>query len=75
MHRTIKNKYARFRKGVEYTGTVSSRDLHVLREVIPTPVFVEVANIQNSFDLQRILSPKNRQLLADWLAEGLMNDY
>ena len=75
MHRTIKNKYARYRKGVEYTGTVSSRDLHVLREVIPTPVFVEVANIQNSFDLQRILSPKNRQLLADWLAEGLMNDY
>lgn len=75
LHKTIKNKYAKYRKGGQYSGTVTARDLHVLREAIPTPVFVEVANIQNASDRQRIVSPQNRQLLAGWLAEGLMNDY
>ena len=75
MHQTIKSKYAIHRKNGQYSGTVSSRDLHVLRESIPTPVFVELANIQNEADLQRLLIPGNRQALADWLAEGLMKNY
>jgi N-acetylmuramoyl-L-alanine amidase len=75
IYNTVKNKYAKYRKNGQYEGVVMSRDLHVLREVIPTTVFVEVANIQNSLDRKRILLPSNRQLVAEWLAEGLMKDY
>lgn len=75
MHQTIENKYAIYRRNGEYGGDVSARDLHMLREVIPTPVFIEVGNIQNRHDQKRILLPQNRQALADWFAEGLMKDY
>jgi N-acetylmuramoyl-L-alanine amidase len=75
MHQTIENKYAIYRKNGQYNGDVSARDLHMLREVIPTPVFIEVGNIQNRADQKRILLPQNRQALADWFAEGLMKDY
>jgi N-acetylmuramoyl-L-alanine amidase len=75
LYKTVKSKYAIYRKNGEYDGTVTPRDLHVLRETIPTSVFVEVANIQNDQDRQRILLPSNRQFLAEWLAEGLMKDY
>jgi N-acetylmuramoyl-L-alanine amidase len=75
LYKTVKSKYAIYRKSGEYDGTVTPRDLHVLRETIPTSVFVEVANIQNDQDRQSILLPSNRQFLAEWLAEGLMKDY
>jgi len=75
LYKTVKSKYAIYRKNGEYDGTVTPRDLHVLRETIPTSVFIEVANIQNELDRQRILLPSNRQFLAEWIAEGLMKDY
>ena len=75
MHKTMKQKYARHRKNGAYYGTVTARDLHMLREVKPTPVFIEVANIQNPHDQKRILYPYNRQALADWMSESLLADY
>ena len=75
LHKTVKSKYDIYRKHDDYSGTISGRDLHVLREVIPTTVFIELANIQNAADRQRVIQPKNRQLLAEWLAEGLLKDY
>jgi N-acetylmuramoyl-L-alanine amidase len=45
----------------------------MLRETKPSSVYIELANIANSSDQQRIIDPRNRQLLADWLAEGLMD--
>ena len=75
LHNTMKKKYAINRKSGEYNGTVTPRDLHMLREVKPIPVFIEVGNIQNSNDQKRILYPTNRQALADWIEEGLMKDY
>ena len=75
LHKIIQNKYALYRRDGRYAGDVSERDLHTLREVIPTTVFIELANIQNKFDQKRILLPQNRQALADWLAEGLQSDY
>ncbi|MCH2043002.1 MAG: N-acetylmuramoyl-L-alanine amidase [Saprospiraceae bacterium] len=75
LHKTIKDKYAIHRKNGEYYGTVTGRDLHMLREVDPLATFVEVANIQNPNDQKRILLKSNRQALADWLAEGLIKDY
>lgn len=75
LHQTMKKKYAINRKSGEYYGTVTPRDLHMLREVKPIPVFIEVGNIQNPNDQKRILYASNRQALADWLEEGLLKDY
>ena len=55
----------------QYEGTVTERNLYVLRNTDPTAVFVELANIQNHRDQRRILIPSNRQFLADWLYEGM----
>lgn len=71
LYGTMKSKYAKYRKGGDFHGTVSGRDLHMLRETQPLSVYVELGNIQNPGDQQRILIERNRQLLADWLYEGL----
>lgn len=71
MQQTLKVKYNQVRKGEEYSGTVSARDLFTLREAKPTGVYIELANIKNYGDQQRIVLPSNRQLLAEWLFEGL----
>ena len=51
---------------------MSERDLHMLRETKPSGVYIELGNIANASDQQRIVSPANRQLLADWLLLGLI---
>ncbi len=72
MHKRMKQKYKQYRKGGQYHGTVSSRDLHMLRECkTPRSVYIELANIRNTYDQQRIIHDHNRQYLADWLFEGL----
>ena len=70
--RSLKHKYKQFQKSREYRGTVTARDLHMLRETKTNSVYIELANIRNTFDQQRIIIENNRQLLADWLMEGLM---
>lgn len=75
LHQTMAKKYAINRKSGAYYGVVTPRDLHMLREVKPVPVFIEIGNIQNPNDQKRILYPSNRQALADWLEEGLLRDY
>ncbi len=72
LHRTIESKYKQYRKSGEYHGTISSRDLHMLREVDPTAVYIELGNIFHNRDQQRIILESNRQYLADWLFEGLI---
>ena len=71
IHRTVKAKYKKLRPGRGYTGTVTARDLHMLRETPATSVYVELGNIKNTYDRKRILPASNRQALADWLFEGL----
>ena len=71
MRATVKEMYAKTRKGRGYKGTVGARDLHVLRETKPTGVFIELANMANPSDQLRIIEPANRQLIADWLTIGL----
>ena len=68
---TFKEKYDIHRKGRGYSGSVSSRNLYVLRKTNPKAVFVELANIQNANNQKRILPYTNRQVLANWLFEGL----
>jgi N-acetylmuramoyl-L-alanine amidase len=70
MQKTMKKKYSRYR---DYHGTISPRSLHMLRETQPTSIYIELGNIRNSRDQQRILLEGNRQALANWLFEGLLN--
>lgn len=77
--RTLKNtfthKYNRHQPGRGFTGTVGQRGLYVLRKTTPASVFVELGNIQNSYDQQRIILSDNRQALANWICEGFIADY
>ena len=56
----------------EYNGSVSTRPLYVIRASRPEPIFIELGNILNVKDRDRILKPSNRQLLANWITEGFL---
>jgi N-acetylmuramoyl-L-alanine amidase len=73
-HETFIEKYRQKRgPSRRYTGTVSTRDLFTLRETsTPKAVYLELANIQNDWDQQRIVLKNNRQAIANWLAQALM---
>ncbi len=71
LHSTFKAKYKKYRSKGNYQGTLSGRDLHMLREVKPNSVFIELGNIRNRYDQQRFLKASNREALAKWLYEGL----
>ncbi len=73
VHSTLKAKYEKHRKSKEYTGTVTARDLHMLRETKPTSVYIELGNIKNPSDQKRFILESNRELLAKWLFEGFTN--
>ena len=70
MQKTLEAKYARYR---DYKGTLTTRDLHMLRECKPTTIYVELGNIRNEFDRKRLMVKNNRQAIAAWLAEGFMS--
>lgn len=72
IQKVFEEKYQTYRKSQNYNGTVSSRPLYVVRYSNPEPIFIELANIHNPEDRKRILYPKNRQLLADWITEGFL---
>ncbi len=71
---TIKRKYDEYRQGRGYEGTVSARDLHMLRECLPAAVFIELGNIRNRNDQARLVIEGNRQLIANWLFEGIARE-
>jgi N-acetylmuramoyl-L-alanine amidase len=73
MLQTVKNEYAEHQKGREYKGVVRSRDLYVLREIKPVMIYIELGNITNAFDQKRLLVVNNRQALANWFKEGIIN--
>ena len=75
MKSTFARKYAHHQPGRGFSGTVGSRNLYVLRHTVPTSIFVELGNIQNSYDQRRIILSNNRQALANWLCEGFIADY
>lgn len=76
---TMKNKFAeKYRQsqpGRGFAGYVEERNLFVLKNTTPASLFVELGNIQNSFDQQRFIISNNRQALANWLCEGFVTDF
>ncbi len=75
MKETFVHKYNKNQPGRGFTGTIGQRNLYVMKNTTPAGVYVELGNIQNSFDQQRIILSNNRQALANWLCEGFMTDY
>lgn len=73
MQDIFRKKYGIHRSNGRYRGTVSGRNLYILRTTHPPAVLVELANINNSNDQKRFILPSNRQALADWMFEGLAN--
>lgn len=71
LQEVFSEKYEKY-QGRDYNGSVSSRPLFVMRASDPEPVYVELANIRNQKDRERIILPQNRQILADWLMEGFL---
>ena len=72
LHKTMQRKYKRHRANGEYHGTVTARNLHMLRETTPTSVYIELGNIKHPRDQKRIVWKSNRQALANWLYDGLL---
>ena len=62
---------AKYSKTREYDGSSTARDLFMLRETRPVSVYVEMGNIQNPNDQQRFVYEANRQIMANWLYEGI----
>lgn len=75
MKETFESKYDKHQPNRGFEGTVSSRNLYVLLKAAPTSLFVELGNIQNSFDQRRFVISSNRQALAKWMMEGFIADY
>ena len=72
LHKTMQRKYKKHRANGEYHGTVTARNLHMLRETKPTSVYIELGNIKHPRDQKRIVWKSNRQALANWLYDGLV---
>lgn len=75
MRNTLVTKYKKHQPGRGFNGTVSERNLYVLRHTQPVGVYLELGNIRNSRDQQRLVLENNRQALAKWIAEAVVADY
>lgn len=67
----IQDKYDMHQPGRGYVGSVSNRNLFMMRKTTPTSVYIELGNIQNPQDQIRFIDPLNRQAIANWLFEGI----
>jgi N-acetylmuramoyl-L-alanine amidase len=75
LQRTFHDKYAQHQPGRGYHGTVSERNLYVLKNTYPVGVYIELANINHHRDIKRLIIADNRQAVANWLTQGLVTDF
>ncbi|MCX6228099.1 MAG: N-acetylmuramoyl-L-alanine amidase [Bacteroidia bacterium] len=75
MRNAIDRKYQQKQPGRGYSGDVSTRSLYMLRNTLPTAVFIELGNINHYRDQQRLIIENNREALARWLCEGVIADH
>jgi N-acetylmuramoyl-L-alanine amidase len=72
---TFDQKYAMHQPNRGYSGSVSERNLYVIKNSVVPSVFIELGNINHVRDQKRIIIPDNRQAVANWLRDGLIEDY
>jgi N-acetylmuramoyl-L-alanine amidase len=75
LRQTFLNKYKEVQPGRGYEGTVSARNLYVLKNSYPVGVFIELGNMNHQRDIKRLVIPDNRQAVANWLTLGLVQDF
>ncbi|WP_242919185.1 N-acetylmuramoyl-L-alanine amidase family protein [Pontibacter liquoris] len=76
IHQTFTKNYKRYQPNRDYFGTVSDRStLYVVKYSHPPTVFIELGNIRNTLDQRRFVIANNRQALANWICEGIIQDY
>lgn len=75
LKKTFDVKYKQHQPHRGYSGTVSDRSLYVLNNTNPVGIFVELGNIQNSYDRQRFLNFNQRQAIANWMCQALITDF
>ena len=75
MKKTFKEKYSEHQSDRGYSGTSGQQNFYVINNSLPTAILVELANIKNKRDHERILNPLNRQALANWMFEAIMDTY
>lgn len=75
LQQTFKEKYDHHQPNRGYHGTVSDRNLFMLKYSYPAAVFIELGNINHGRDQQRFMMENNRQALANWLCDGLVKDF
>lgn len=72
---TFQQKYQEHQPGRGYGGTVSERNLYVVKNTYPPAVYIELGNMNHSRDIQRLIISDNRQAVANWLTFGLIKDF
>lgn len=72
---TFEKKYAMHQPNRGYSGSVSDRNLYVMKNSLPPAVFIELGNINHTRDQQRLIISDNRQAIANWLRDGLIEDF
>ena len=75
MQKTFQKKYSQHQSDRGYGGTTGQQNFYVINNALPTAILVELANIKNSKDHERILNPSNRQALANWMFESILETY
>ncbi len=75
IHKKFDAKYRKVQANRGYRGTVSPRNLYVLKHTLPPAVFLELGNIRNKYDQLRFILPDNRQALANWIYLGIKDAY
>ncbi|MBK7094481.1 MAG: N-acetylmuramoyl-L-alanine amidase [Saprospiraceae bacterium] len=75
MQKTFAKKYSQHQSDRGYGGTSGQQNFYVINNSLPTAILVELANIKNSRDHERILNSFNRQALANWMFEAILDTY
>ena len=68
-------RYAVHQPNRGYHGSVTERNLYVIKNSFPTSVFIELGNINHTRDQQRFIVSDNRQAVSNWLRDGLIEDH
>ncbi|MDO9613537.1 MAG: N-acetylmuramoyl-L-alanine amidase, partial [Bacteroidota bacterium] len=72
---TFGERYARHQPTRGYNGSVSERNLYVIKNSFPPSVFIELGNINHTRDQKRFIFSDNRQAVSNWLRDGLIHDF
>jgi N-acetylmuramoyl-L-alanine amidase len=72
---TFEENYRKHQPRRGFSGTVTHRNLYMLKHTNPIAVFIELGNIRNFRDQQRFVVESNRQALANWLTAGIVKDF